>query len=150
MVGKTVQDEHSELALENAVAPGLQISGSPIEGQGCFATVHFHTHQLIAEYAGEKITFAEAERRRGEPGRKSICDVDLVWSIDGRRGGNGTQYINHSCSPSCYLRVERDRILLFAQRNIFPGEEITADYFYELKLEGRKCRCRSSACMESE
>jgi len=103
----------------------------------------------MAEYVGEKITIAEAERRRGEPGPKSICALDLEWSIDGRRGGNGTEYINHSCNPSCYLVVLRDRIFVYARRNIAPGDEITADYQYELELEGRKCECRSSVCVDT-
>jgi SET domain-containing protein len=149
VVGQTLQDEYSELLLEKAVAPGLRISRSPIEGQGCFAAVRFHRHQLIAEYVGEKITVTEAERRRCEPGPKSICDVDLEWSIDGRSGGNGTEYINHSCNPSCCLVVLRDRIFLYARRDIAPGEEITADYLYELELEGRKCRCGSFVCVDT-
>lgn len=149
MIGQTLQDECSELRLENAAAPGLRISLSLIEGLGCFAAVHFYRHQLIAEYVGEKITIAEAERRRREPGRKSICDVDREWSIDGSRGGNGTQYINHSCDPSCYLAVLRGRMFLYALRDIEPGEEITAEYLYELELEGRTCKCHSSVCVDA-
>ena len=149
MLGQTLQDEYSELLLENAVAPGLRISRSPIEGQGCFAAIYFRRHQLVAEYVGEKITVIEAERRRREPGRKSICDVDLEWAIDGGRGGNGTEYINHSCNPSCCLVVLRDRIFLYARRDIQPGDEITTDYLYELELEGRQCRCRTSVCMDA-
>lgn len=149
MADQTLQDECSELLLENTVARGLRISRSPIEGQGCFAAIHFHRHQLIAEYVGEKITIAEAERRRDEPGPKSICAVDLEWSIDGRCGGNGTEYINHSCNPSCYLVVLRDRIFVYARRNIEPGDEITGDYQYEIELEGRKCNCRSSVCVDT-
>jgi uncharacterized protein len=149
VIGQTLQEECSELRLENAVAPGLRISLSPIEGQGCFAAVHFYRRQLIAEYVGEKITVAEAERRRCDPGGKSICDVDLEWSIDGSRGGNGNQYINHSCDPSCYLAVLHGRMFLYALRDIEPGEEITAEYLYELGLEGRRCRCRSSFCVDT-
>lgn len=146
VLAPNLPDEYSELLLENAVAPGLQISRSSIEGRGCFAAVRFHSHQLIAEYVGEKITIDEAERRRCEPGRKYICDVDLECAIDGSCGGNGTEYINHSCDPSCYLVVLRARIFLYAGRDIEPGEEITADYLYELELEGLSCKCRSSVC----
>jgi SET domain-containing protein len=45
--------------------------------------------------------------------------------------------------------VLRDRIFLYARRDIAPGEEITADYLYELELEVRKCRCNSSVCVDA-
>ena len=45
------------------LAPGLAIRKSPIEGKGCFAVAHFQGRRKIAEYAGEKITNAEANRR---------------------------------------------------------------------------------------
>jgi SET domain-containing protein len=132
-----------------ALAPGLRIARSAIDGKGVFATRHFQQYQQVAEYVGEKITLAEAERRRLEPGKKSICDVDLDWSIDGRYGGNGTEYINHSCDPNCYVAVLDGRIFLYATRDIAAGEELTTSYRYELEREGGRCRCDSLSCVES-
>lgn len=130
------------------LAPGIRVGPSRIDGKGCFATVTFAQDEKIAEYVGERISLAEAECRRRAPGKKCLCDVDLEWSVDGRHGGNGTQYVNHSCEPNSYLVVSKGRLFLHALREIVLGEEITTDYFYELKLDETECRCRMATCRE--
>lgn len=129
-------------------ANGLQVAKSSIDGKGCFAAVSFRQNQQIAEYVGERISFAEAECRRGAPGKKCICDIDREWSIDGSLGGNGTQYINHSCDPNSYLVVSGGRVFLHALREIIPGEEITTDYLYEMGLDRTRCNCQTASCVE--
>ena len=128
-------------------ASGLTIRESLIHGKGCFAGVGFH-HKQIGEYVGERISLAEAERRRRAPGEKCICDVDDEWAIDGSRGGNATRYVNHSCQPNSYVVISEGRIFLRALREITPGEEITTDYLDELHSEQVKCRCRATCCDE--
>jgi SET domain-containing protein len=135
--------------MNQGMAPGIGVARSRIDGKGCFATVKFCRDQQIAEYIGERISLAEAERRRLAPGKKSICDVDSEWSIDGSGGGNGTQYVNHSCEPNSYLVISEGRVFLHALREIIPGEEITTDYLYELKLDETECRCRMATCLET-
>ena len=127
----------------------LTVARSKIHGKGCFAAILFRQNQQIAEYVGERISMAEAERRRCAPAEQCICDVDTEWAIDGSRGGNGTQYINHSCQQNAYVIVLRERIYLYALREIAPGEEITTDYLYELGLEGTCCKCRTLSCRET-
>lgn len=130
------------------LAYGLRVAESNIDGKGCFAAVSFRRNEQIAEYVGERISFAEAECRRRAPGKKCICDVDREWSIDGSRGGNGTQYINHSCYPNSYLVVSGGRVFIHALREIFPGEEITTDYRYEMGLDQTRCNCQTASCLE--
>lgn len=108
----------------------------------------FRRNQRIAEYVGERISLAEAERRRSTFGEQCICDVDAKWAIDGSRGGNGTQYVNHSCQPNSDVIVLRGQVFLFALREIVPGEEITTDYLFELGLNGTHCNCRTGCCAE--
>jgi len=98
------------------LAPGLAIQKSHINGRGCFATVFFPHRRKIAEYTGERIPDAEAQRR-ARRAKLRICDVDGVWSIDGSRGGNGTHYINHSCEPNAYVRTIYGHIVFFALRD---------------------------------
>ena len=86
------------------LAPGLAIKKSPIEGKGCFAITAFKQRRKIAEYSGERITNAEANRRASRR-RLRICAINERWSLDGSRGGNGTHYINHSCEPNAYVRT---------------------------------------------
>jgi SET domain-containing protein len=133
--------------MNQGLAEGLRVAKSRIDGKGCFAAFSFSRNQKIAEYVGERISFAEAERRQRNPGKKCIFDVNTQWSVDGSRGGNGTQHINHSCDPNAYPVVSRGRIFFYALREIAPGEEITADYLYELEMDQKRCRCGVSLCL---
>lgn len=135
--------------MKHGLAPGLRVAKSRIDGEGCFAATCFSHDERIAEYVGEKITFAEAELRQRAPGKKCVCDIDKEWSIDGSSGGNGTQYINHSCDPNAYLVVSEGRLFLHALRDITPAEEITAEYLYELELDQTQCRCQTADCVEN-
>ncbi|SRR6266496_1432839 len=114
--------------MKQKLAPGLRVAKSRIDGLGCFAAIYFRQNQKIAEFVGERIALAEAERRRSAPGKKCICDVDPEWSIDGSCGSNGTQYIKHSCEPNSYLIISQGHVFLRALREMASGEEITTDY----------------------
>ena len=128
------------------LADGLTIKKSPINGKGCFATRPFAKGRKIAEYAGERITTREAERRAASRRILRICAIDRRWSLDGARGGNGTHYINHSCRPNSYMRITHGHILFMARRDIRPGEEITLDYETTLHPDTKKCRCNAEGC----
>ncbi|MBD0327643.1 MAG: SET domain-containing protein [Pyrinomonadaceae bacterium] len=127
------------------LAHGLTVSKSPINGKGCFATVLFPKGRKIADYAGEKISNAEAKRRAGRRVLR-ICAINNRWSIDGSRGGNGTHYINHSCRPNAYMKSHYGRMQFYALRDIQPGEEITVDYQSTLHPDTKRCSCRAPSC----
>jgi len=127
------------------LAPGLAIRPSRIHGKGCFATMHFSRRRKIAEYTGERITNAEAKRRAHRKMLR-ICEVNRRWSLDGSRGGNGTHYINHSCTPNAFMQIIYDHILFIALRDINPGEEITIDYETTLHPDDKKCICGAKDC----
>jgi SET domain-containing protein len=127
------------------LAPGLAVAKSAIHGKGCFAAVRFARWKKIAEYTGEKITNAEAERR-GSRRVLRISGLDSRWSIDGSRGGNGTHYINHSCRPNCFMRTVRGHLLVLALRDIRRGEEITLDYVSTLHSDRKRCTCKAPGC----
>jgi SET domain-containing protein len=127
------------------LAPGLAVAKSAIHGKGCFATVPFKRRRKIAEYTGEKITNAEAERR-GHRRVLRISGLDNRWSIDGSRGGNGTHYINHSCRPNSFMQTVRGHLLVLALRDIRRGEEITIDYVSSLHSDRKRCTCNVRGC----
>ncbi len=133
-------------SMNQRIAFGLTVARSNIHGKGCFAEILYRRNQRIAEYVGERISLAEAERRRNASRKQCICDVDTEWAIDGSQGGNGTHYVNHSCQPNSEVIVMGGQIFLYALREITPGEEITTDYLYELSLEGTHCNCRTASC----
>lgn len=124
---------------------GLTIKPSRIHGKGCFATLPFKKRHKIAEYAGEKISNAEA-RRRAHRKMLRICEVNSRWSLDGSRGGNGTHYINHSCSPNAFMQILHGHILFRALRDIEAGEEITIDYMSTLHSDDKRCICGAWNC----
>jgi SET domain-containing protein len=127
------------------LACGLQIAASAIEGKGCFATKPFERRRKIAEYTGERISNAEANRRAKRK-RLRICALNHRWSVDGSRGGNGTHYINHSCEPNAFMKIVSDHILFIALRDIKAGEEITIDYESTLHSDSKRCTCGARTC----
>ena len=127
-------------------AAGITVARSKIEGQGCFATIRFPKGRKITEYEGERISPREVERRIRGAKIIRICGIDSSWAIDGAVGGNGTQYINHSCEPNCFTRIIRGHLLFFALRDIEPGEELTVDYISSYHSDQTACHCKSPSC----
>jgi len=127
------------------LAPGLAIKKSAIEGKGCFAVVAFQHRRKIAEYTGQKITNAQANRRASRR-KLRICAINDRWSLDGSRGGNGTHYINHSCEPNAFMKILYGHIMFIALRDIRPGEEITIDYESTLHSDTKRCICGAASC----
>jgi SET domain-containing protein len=127
-------------------SPEIVVKKSGIAGKGCFAAAAFKKGRKIASYAGEKITQQEAARRVRNQRVIRICGVDEKWAIDGSIGGNGTQYINHSCNPNCYTRTLHGHILFMALRDIAAGEEITVDYGESYHEQTKTCGCGAKKC----
>ena len=131
---------------ESELAEGIEVRPSRIDGRGCYAVVPFKRRRKVAELAGERISRVEAARRMRGKRRLHICAIDAYWNVDSSRGGNGTQYINHCCEPNAFMRVVAGRILIFARRDIEPGEEITLDYVESYHPDTYRCRCKSEGC----
>lgn len=129
-----------------SLAPGIEVKASPIDGYGCYAARRFRRGERIAEYVGERISRREIKRRLWGAQRIHICAIDTYWAIDGSVGGNGTQYINHSCQPNGDLKIRNNRIFFYATREIAPGEEITLDYISSWHDDETKCSCGAPTC----
>lgn len=110
-------------------------------GLGLFATAAIKRGELIAEYVGERITNAEADRRRS----KYLFETSGRYSIDGATKENLARYINHSCAPNARAEISaRGRVFIYATRRILPGEEIAYNYgrnYFESIIEPMGCRC---------
>jgi SET domain-containing protein len=132
--------------MKSKLAPNIAVKQSVVDGKGCFATAHFPKGHKIAEYAGEKISRREIARRLKGKRRIHICGLDSYWAIDGSKSGNGTQYINHSCEPNCYVKIVHGHILFFALRDIEPGEEILLDYEESYHSNKKQCSCGAVSC----
>lgn len=132
--------------MKTELAEGIAVGRSKIDGRGCFATVRFAKGRKIAELTGERVSRLAAARRMRGRRRLHICAIDSYWGIDASRGGNGTQFINHSCAPNSFIRIIRGHIIFFALRDIEPGEEITLDYVESYHADDYRCRCKADAC----
>jgi SET domain-containing protein len=126
----------------------LIVKESPIHGQGCYALEPISAGAFLIEYLGEIIPAEEAYRREQDPTRSGIYTfwIDDHWAIDGYRAGNAARFINHSCAPNCDYRIEGRRVLIYANRDIAAGEELSIDYSFGADGEVVPCVCGAPGC----
>lgn len=114
-----------------------EIRISPIQGIGAFAARPIPTGIRLIEYAGERLTPAQADARYPDvPGERHhtylfAIDDDVV--IDAAVDGNDARWINHSCDPNCDAVIDDGRIWIETIRDVAAGEELAYDYAYILE-----------------
>jgi SET domain-containing protein len=118
------------------VSERFEIRQSPIQGLGAFATQCLPTGTRLVEYAGQRLTPAEADARYPDGNDRHhtfLFAIDDEIVIDAAVAGNDARFINHSCDPNCDAVIEGDRIWIETIRDVAPGEELAYDYAYELE-----------------
>jgi SET domain-containing protein len=64
--------------------------------------------------------------------------------------GGAARFVNHSCDPNCYAKIERQgdrrKIYIRSKRQIYAGEELTYDYQFPIEDAKIPCFCRASNC----
>jgi SET domain-containing protein len=124
--------------------PKIRRKRSKLHGFGVFADQTINKNKRIIDYAGELISNKQSESREDRYLKKGciwVFRVNRNWSRDAAVGGNVARFINHSCTPNCWIEVADKTIWVRASRTIRKGEELTYDY----NTEGDKvipCRCR--------
>jgi SET domain-containing protein len=135
----------------------FEIRESPMQGLGAFATAFIPEGTRLVEYAGQRITPAEADARYpdvdGERHHTYLFAIDDDWVIDAAFDGNDARFINHSCDPNCDAVVENSRIWIDTIRDVLPGEELAYDYAYVLPERHTPaakrrypCHCGAATC----
>jgi SET domain-containing protein len=133
------------------------IRPSPIHGLGGFALRPIAAGTRLVEYAGERITPAEADARypdeAGATHHTFLFAIDDDIVIDAGVNGNEARFLNHSCDPNCDAVVDEGRIYIEAIRDIAPGEELTYDYAFVLPERHTPaakrrypCHCGAARC----
>ena len=128
-----------------------------MQGLGAFSTRAIPAGVRLIEYAGERLTPAEADARypdvEGERHHTFLFAIDDDVVIDAAVNGNEARFINHSCDPNCEAINDRKRIFIEAIRTIPAGTELVYDYQYERTDDHSaederfyKCRCGSPKC----
>src|SRR3989344_1673405 len=122
---------------------------SKIHGIGVYALKNIKKETKVIEYVGEKIRKDETDRR-SKKNYVYIFTLNKIWDVDGKVGGNGSQYINHSCNPNCETDVKKNRIWIIAFKRIKKGDEIIYDYGYDFDkdYEDHPCKCGSKGCVK--
>ena len=124
--------------------PRIRRKRSKLHGYGVFAEESINKNRRIIDYAGELVNNEQSEKREDRYLSKGciwVFRVNSRWSRDAAVGGNIARFINHSCTPNCWVHVVDRTIWVRAARNIRKGEELTYDY----NTEGDKvipCKCR--------
>ncbi len=135
----------------------FEIRPSAIEGFGAFATRAISAGVRLIEYAGERLTPAEADARYPDVGgarhHTYLFAIDDAIVIDAAVNGNAARYINHSCAPNCDAVIDDGRIWIETVHDIEPGEELAYDYAYTLEVRHTPaakrrypCHCGAATC----
>ena len=127
----------------------LAIRRSPIHSDGVYATAPIKKRDIVMEYTGPRLTYAEADAIYEHSPR-----TYLFGMVDGHRviDGDGiAAFINHSCDPNCEADEIRGRVIIRAIRNIAVGEELVYDYnLYDGDVDDLAlCVCGSRKCRGS-
>jgi tetratricopeptide (TPR) repeat protein len=138
------------VAMTGTISPDhtpfrLLAKPSPIHRVGVYADEPIPPRRKVIEYTGERVNRREG-RRRWDPKRSYLFQLDSYWHLDGAIGGSGAEYINHSCEPNLRARLVRGHILYFSKRPIARGEELTVDYHYSDELTRMPCHCGAPSC----
>ena len=122
----------------------LVVRPSPIHSVGVYTNAFIRKGKRVVEYAGERITPEEADRRYDGVSRTYLYGLeDGKTVIDGHGMG---AYLNHSCDPNCEVDEVKGRVWLFALRDIAAGEELVWDYNLYDDDDPAPCHCGSPKC----
>jgi len=122
---------------------------------------------FICEYLGEVITDPQLAESIGKQydlsGESYLFDLDaygvddsVMFTVDPKRKGNVSKFINHSCEPNL-VQISIGtinsplfhRVAFFAARNLFPNEELGFNYNYDMRKDRLRpigCNCGSVIC----
>ncbi|KAJ6354705.1 hypothetical protein OIU77_005333 [Salix suchowensis] len=117
----------------------LIVYKSGIHALGLYTSRFIYRGAMVVEYVGEIVGQRVADKREYEYGRKlqykSACyffRIDKEHIIDATRKGGIARFCQPF--PNCVAKVisvrNEKKVVFFAERDIYPGEEITYDYHF--------------------
>jgi SET domain-containing protein len=122
----------------------LVVRPSPIHSVGVYTSAPIRKGTRVIEYTGPRISAEEADRRYEGAPRTYLYGIgDGKIIIDGE---GIAAYLNHSCDPNCEVDEIKNRVWIFALRDIAAGEELLWDYNLYDDDDPAPCYCGSSKC----
>lgn len=130
---------------EDWVNPKIEVKSTENRGKGMFAIEPILKGEAVVIWGGNYTNKEQAEKAKSEGKLVMQFDEDL-FSVEDRQESDA-YFINYSCEPNVWMK---DTFTLEAMRDIFPGEELTADYVLwetdENKVSKWECSCGSVNC----
>lgn len=155
---ETLDAGKSNLSKLNSLATRkkrLQFQRSEIHDWGLFALEPISHKDMVIEYVGEIVRqkVADVREKRYEKqgiGSSYMFRVDVDRIIDATKTGNFARFINHCCEPNCTAEIievnQEKKVVIYANRDIAVGEEITYDYKFPLEDDKIICMCGAPGC----
>jgi uncharacterized protein len=140
------------MVTEQPPVPGAEnvvVRPSGVHGRGLFARRDIAKGERIVEYAGYKLSKAEAARRtekQWQRGTVFIFELNSKFDVDGSPLWNKARFANHSCDPNCDSKNNGRSIWIIALRDIAKGDEISYDYNFPVEEENLVCHCGAAKC----
>ncbi|KAH9247262.1 histone-lysine N-methyltransferase SETD1B [Batrachochytrium salamandrivorans] len=133
----------------------LKFDKSQIHDWGLFAMEPIDANDMVIEYIGEIIRQKIADHREklyeaSGIGSSYLFRIDEDTIIDATKCGNLARFINHCCEPNCNAKVisvdGTKRIVIYANRDLKEGEELTYDYKFPIEEDKIPCLCGAVNC----
>ena len=147
-----------EQELLSTCEQSLRFGKSLIHGWGVFTDEIMKAGDIIIEYKGILIGNAVADKReieyeKAKVGSDYMFRIDSGTVCDATYHGSLARFINASCTPNCFTKIitlgGTKRIVIYAKKNILPGEELCYDYKFDSEFNESKripCNCKSLEC----
>ncbi|KAL1495474.1 hypothetical protein AB1Y20_016840 [Prymnesium parvum] len=140
----------------------VEVRRSPIHNWGLFTTRPVPKDGIVVEYKGRELRNTVADRKekwyeagaiKGQGGDCYMFRLDEECVLDATTCGNAARFMNHCCTPNCYCKVvegdkNKKHIVIFAQRDLEEGEEVTYDYKFPVEKAKIPCHCGAPKCLK--
>jgi len=146
-------------SLNTSARSRFKVARSNIHGWGLFVWPNMIPKgEMLIEYQGDLIRSSLSDikmkkyTQMGIPGDCYIFRIDENLHVDATMAGNIARFMNHSCQPNCYSKVVVGKhatdkhIIIFAARDLQPGEELQYDYQFALGGDKIECHCGAPHC----
>ncbi|ORY49951.1 SET domain-containing protein [Rhizoclosmatium globosum] len=133
----------------------LRFARSKIHDWGLFALEPIAVDDIVIEYIGEQIRQKVADHRekiyeKSGIGSSYLFRIDDDNIIDATKAGNLARFINHCCDPNCNAKIitvdGQKKIVIYANKPVAEGEEVTYDYKFPIEEDKIPCLCGATAC----
>ncbi|XP_022669269.1 histone-lysine N-methyltransferase 2A-like [Varroa destructor] len=141
-------------SLKETARHTVGVYRSKIHRRGVFAKRIIEAGEMVIEYSGELIRAILTDKRENNYKSRGIdCymfKIDEDEVVDATMHGNAARFINHSCDPNCYSKcIEifgKKHIVIYSQKRIRIGEELTYDYKFPKEEVKVPCTCGARKC----